>query len=147
MKIYSAGEGETRALGRRIARLLGPGQVVALFGDLGAGKTALVKGLAEGLGITEPVTSPTFTVVNEYHSGRLPLFHFDLYRLGSEEELFDIGWEDYLGRGGVCAVEWSQRAPGLFEDCIRIEIGPGETDRERTIAIEGGGEIFESFGH
>lgn len=147
MEFCSAGEVETEALGRKIAGLLMPGNVLAFFGDLGAGKTAFIKGIAAGLGVTEPVTSPTFTIVNEYHSGRLPLFHFDLYRLEGEEDLYDIGWEDYLGRGGVCAVEWSERAPALFQDCIRILIARGETEQERRITIEGGGDIIESFSH
>jgi tRNA threonylcarbamoyladenosine biosynthesis protein TsaE len=147
MEFCSAGEVETEALGRKVAGLLMPGSVLAFFGDLGAGKTAFIKGIAAGLGVTEPVTSPTFTIVNEYHSGRLPLFHFDLYRLEGEEDLYDIGWEDYLGRGGVCAVEWSERAPALFQDCIRILIARGETEQERRITIEGGGDIIESFSH
>lgn len=147
MEFCSAGEVETEALGRQIAGLLMPGSVLAFFGDLGAGKTAFIKGIAAGLGVTEPVTSPTFTIVNEYHSGRLPLFHFDLYRLEGEEDLYDIGWEDYPGRGGVCAVEWSERAPALFQDCIRILIARGETEQERRITIEGGGDIIESFSH
>lgn len=88
--------------------------MIAYTGDLGAGKTALTRGIAAGLGIEEPVLSPTYTIVNEYRSGRLPLFHFDLYRIGSEDELFEIGWEDYLAQGGVCAVEWSESA-GAFE--------------------------------
>ena len=95
---------ETRALGRTLAQALQGGAVVAFTGDLGAGKTAFVSGMAEGLGIEERVTSPTFTIVNEYEGGRLPLFHFDMYRLGSADELFHIGWEDYLARNGVCAV-------------------------------------------
>ena len=85
-----------------------PGDVLAYYGDLGAGKTAFTRGLASSLGVTEPVPSPTYTIVDEYLSGRLPLFHFDMYRLGSADELFDIGWEDYLARGGICAVEWSE---------------------------------------
>jgi len=101
-------ENETEELGSRLAEKLESGTVIAFTGDLGAGKTAFTRGLARGLGITERVTSPTFTIVNEYEGGRLPLFHFDMYRLGSSDELFDIGWEDYLTRGGVCAVEWSE---------------------------------------
>ena len=108
MEHYSSSVQETEALGRALAQHLTPGTVVAFTGDLGAGKTAFVRGMAQGLGIAQRVTSPTFTIVNEYEGGRLPLFHFDMYRLGSADDLFDIGWEDFLRRGGVCAVEWSE---------------------------------------
>ena len=129
---------ETEALGARLARALEPGAVVAFTGDLGAGKTAFVRGLARGLGIRDRVTSPTFTVVNEYEGGRLPLFHFDLYRLGSADELFDIGWEDYLARGGVCAVEWSERMEELLEPgTIRVDLRRGEDEDRRVITVEG----------
>lgn len=101
MQIQTHSPEETEAVGRKLAVQLQPGDVLAYYGDLGAGKAA-------GLGVTEPVTSPTYTIVNEYLSGRLPLFHFDMYRLGSADELFDIGWEDYLARGSICAVEWSE---------------------------------------
>ena len=137
-QFITSSEGETEDLGRRLGQRLGPGAVIAFTGGLGAGKTAFVRGLARGLGITDRVTSPTFTIVNEYEGGRLPLFHFDMYRLGSSEELFEIGWEDYLARRGVCAVEWSENvADALEEDAIRIEIGRGETDSRRVIRIEG----------
>ena len=129
---------ETEALGARLARALEPGAVGAFTGDLGAGKTAFVRGLARGLGIRDRVTSPTFTIVNEYEGGRLPLFHFDLYRLGSADELFDIGWEDYLARGGVCAVEWSERMEELLEPgTIRVDLRRGEDEDRRVITVEG----------
>ena len=108
MQIQTHSPEETEAVGRKLAVQLQPGDVLAYYGDLGAGKTAFTRGLASGLGVTETVTSPSYTIVNEYLSGRLPLFHFDMYRLGSADELFDIGWEDYLARGGICAVEWSE---------------------------------------
>jgi tRNA threonylcarbamoyladenosine biosynthesis protein TsaE len=131
-------EEETEALGARLAAVLTPGTVVAFTGDLGAGKTAFTRGLARGLGVTDRVTSPTFTIVNEYEGGRLPLFHFDMYRLASSEELFDIGWEDYLQRGGVCAVEWSENvSDALEEDALSVEISRGEQDGQRVIVIEG----------
>ena len=137
-RYVSNSEGETEDLGRRLGLRLGPGAVVAYTGDLGAGKTAFTRGLARGLDISERVTSPTFTIVNEYEGGRLPLFHFDLYRLGSSDELFDIGWEDYLARGGVCAVEWSENvADALEEDAIRVDLRRGESDGQRIITIEG----------
>lgn len=139
MRIISNSADETRALGRRLAPRLLPGTVIAFTGDLGAGKTAFVSGLAEGLGIRDRVTSPTFTIVNEYAGGRLPLFHFDLYRLGGADELFDIGWEDYLARGGVCAVEWSENAAEAFlaEAPVFINIVRGETDTQRILDVEG----------
>ena len=109
---------ETEALGERLAEQLRPGDVVAYFGDLGAGKT-------------------TYTLVNEYLSGRMPLFHFDMYRLGSSDELFDIGWEDYLARGGVCAVEWSENVADALTGAISVSIRRlGDMDRE--ITLEGG---------
>lgn len=129
---------ETENIAFELAKSLNPGDIIAFSGDLGAGKTAFTRGLARGLGISEPITSPTFTIVNEYDSGRLPLFHFDLYRLNSEDDLFDIGWEDYLERGGVCAVEWSENAPGLMKDAIRVSILKSEeSDFGRTVSIEG----------
>lgn len=129
---------ETEALGARLAQVLRPGDVIAYTGDLGAGKTAFTRGLASGLGVTSRVTSPTFTIVNEYEGGRLPLFHFDMYRLGSSDDLYDIGWEDYLERGGVCAVEWSEIVDDALEDdAIRVDIRRGENDRQRIITMTG----------
>ena len=137
-RFITNGPDETEALGARLARALGPGAVVAFTGDLGAGKTAFVRGLARGLGIPDRVTSPTFTIVNEYEGGRLPLFHFDLYRLSCADELFDIGWEDYLARGGVCAVEWSERMEELLEPgTIRVDLRRGEDEDRRVITVEG----------
>ena len=131
---------ETEDVGAQLAGRLGPGAVVAFTGDLGAGKTAFVRGMARGLGIEDRVTSPTFTIVNEYEGGRLPLFHFDMYRLGSSEELFDIGWEDYLARGGVCAVEWSENIDDALEGgCVRVDIRRGGSDDQRFITITGEG--------
>ena len=121
-RVYTSSEEETEACGQELAEGLGPGSVVALYGDLGAGKTAFVRGLARGLGVRESVSSPTFTIVNEY-PGAIPLFHFDMYRLRDEGELFDIGWEDYLDRNGVCALEWSERVEGaLGPDTVRVTL-------------------------
>ena len=136
MEYCSNSVAETEELGAQLAARLRPGDVVAYTGDLGAGKTAFTRGIARGLWIPERVTSPTFTIVNEYEGGRLPLFHFDLYRLGDPEELFDIGWEDYLARGGVCAVEWSENVAGALEDePIRVDIRRGAHDGQRVISI------------
>ena len=112
------------------------GAVIALYGELGAGKTAFVRGLARGLGVDESVVSPTFTIVNEY-AGRRELFHFDMYRLGGADELFDIGWDDYLSREGICAVEWSENVPEAF-DGTEIRVTIEKTDRDgRRITVEG----------
>ena len=146
MQITTYSADETQALGTKLAKRLQPGDVIAYVGDLGAGKTALTRGIAQGLGITDIVTSPTYTIVNEYLTGRLPLFHFDMYRLGSSDELFDIGWEDYLARGGVCAVEWSENVEDALQGAIRVTIekDPFEADTRRII-IEGGSR-FEAPG-
>ena len=128
---------ETEQVGAALAQTLQPGTVIAYRGDLGAGKTAFTRGLARGLDYAEPVTSPTYTIVNEYLGGRLPLFHFDMYRLASSDDLWDIGWEDYLDRGGVCAVEWSENVADAMENAILVTIektGP----EARRIVIEGG---------
>ena len=139
MQITTHSADETQALGQKLASRLVPGDVIAYFGDLGAGKTAFTRGLAQGLGITDPVTSPTYTIVNEYLSGRSPLFHFDMYRLSSSDELFDIGWEDYLSRGGVCAVEWSENVEDALQDAIRVTIEKDADEPDtRHITITGG---------
>ena len=137
MRYLSFSPSDTEAFGIRLAKCLKPGSVVAFTGALGAGKTALTRGLARGLGCTARVTSPTFTIVNEY-GGNVPLFHFDMYRLRSSDELYDIGWDDYLARGGVCAVEWSERvADALPPDSVVVDIARGETDDSRIITVTG----------
>ncbi len=127
-------EQETEALGERFARELPDGTVVAMYGDLGAGKTAFVRGMARGMGLSCRVSSPTFTIVNEY-LGERELIHFDMYRLSGAEELFEIGWEDYLSRGAVCAVEWSEKVEdAFFGDEIRVTIEKlGDSQRRITI--------------
>ena len=142
MEYITNSPSETEAVGAALARVLQPGTVIAYRGDLGAGKTAFTRGLARGLGVTDRVTSPTYTIVNEYLGGRIPLFHFAMYRLGSEDELFDIGWDDYLERGGVCAVEWSENVWGAMEDAIVITITRLDEDT-RKIDIEGGDLIAD----
>ena len=137
MRYISNSVEETEQIGAQLSRDLPSGSIVAFTGDLGAGKTAFVRGMARGLGIEERVTSPTFTIVNEYDGGIRALFHFDLYRLSDSDELFDIGWEDYLARDGICAVEWSERAVEAMEKCVRVDITRGETDAQRIIDIEG----------
>ena len=146
MTVITKSPEQTELLGKKLAAFLRPGDVIAYYGDLGAGKTAFTRGLAAGLGIREAVTSPTYTIVNEYLSGRMPLFHFDMYRLSSSDELFDIGWKDYLARGGVCAVEWSENVADALTDAISITIekDPAQLDW-RKITIEGGAR-FEALG-
>ena len=134
---------ETETVGAALGKILPAGAVIAYRGDLGAGKTAFTRGLARGLGYKEPVTSPTYTIVNEYLDGRLPLFHFDMYRLASSDDLWDIGWEDYLDRGGICAVEWSENVADALENAITVCIEKtGENSRKITVE---GGEMLAAF--
>lgn len=139
MQFVSHSTQETEQFGEEVSKSLRGGDVLAFTGSLGMGKTAFTRGLARGLGCRGRVTSPTFTIVNEY-DGKTPLFHFDMYRLGSSDELFDIGWDDYLARGGVCAVEWSERvSDALPDDTIYVDIARGEEDENtRTITVTGG---------
>ena len=138
MEYLSHSPEETEHIGEMLGRRLRPGTVVAYRGGLGMGKTAFTRGLARGLDCRDRVTSPTFTIVNEY-DGATPLFHFDMYRLGSSDELFDIGWEDYLTRGGVCAVEWSERVDDAMPaDTLWVDIARGTGESDRIITITGG---------
>ena len=123
MEIITHSERETEAAGAALAAKLPDGAVVAMYGELGSGKTAFVRGMARGMGIGCRVSSPTFTIVNEYE-GERTLIHFDMYRLGSADELWGIGWDDYLDRGAVCAVEWSENVQDAFtgnEVTVRFE--------------------------
>ena len=133
---------ETENIGEQLGKVLQPGTVLAYRGDLGAGKTAFTRGVARGLGCTDTVTSPTYTIVNEYLSGRMPLFHFDMYRLKSADDLWDIGWEDYLERGGVCCVEWSENVADAMEDAITVTIEK-TGEESRRIVVEG--ESYADF--
>ena len=133
---------ETEAVGAALGKRLNAGAVIAYQGDLGAGKTAFTRGLARGLGCRETVTSPTYTIVNEYLGGRLPLFHFDMYRLRSSDDLWDIGWEDYLDRGGICAVEWSENVDDAMENAVYVTIHK-TGEKSRRIEIQGGEELAD----
>ena len=138
MTVITNSEAETEQAGAAFSAGLPAGAVIALYGGLGAGKTAFVRGMARGMGLDCRVSSPTFTIVNEYLGPR-PLFHFDMYRLESAGELFDIGWEDYLGRGGVCAVEWSENVEEAFEGGeIRVRITPLDGNRRKIEIGEAG---------
>ena len=142
MQYITNSPSETEAIGAALGKILRPGTVIAYRGDLGAGKTAFTRGLARGLGCRELVTSPTYTIVNEYLGGRLPLFHFDMYRLKSSDDLWDIGWEDYLDRGGVCAVEWSENVDDAMENAVYITIEK-LGDETRRITVEGGENLAD----
>lgn len=133
-KVILHTEEETERFGEELAAELKAGDILALEGGLGAGKTTLARGIARGLGYQGRVTSPTFAIVGEYLGGRLDMFHFDLYRLDGEDALYDIGWEDYLARGGVCVVEWAQVAPSAF---------PPETTWVRYSTDESGARVLE----
>lgn len=129
-------ESDTRAFGLELAEKLQPGDVIALVGDLGTGKTALTRYIAEGLGVTETISSPTFTIVKEYSSGRIPLFHFDVYRLSDGGELLDIGADEYLNGNGACIIEWADIvADVLPDDAIVIQLLYGENEGERIAVI------------
>ena len=140
-RLHIASEKETERIGEAIGRAAEPGTVVALIGDLGTGKTTLTKSIARGLGVTETVTSPTFNIIREYKSGRIPLYHFDVYRIGDPDEMFELGYEEYFYGDGICVVEWADIIEELLpEDAviIRIERGASEEEREYRIESEDG---------
>ncbi len=129
-------EKETEKFGRELGAGAKAGTVIALIGDLGTGKTTLTKYIAAGLGVTEQVTSPTFTIIKEYRTGRIPLFHFDVYRIGDIDEMFEIGYEEYFFGDGVCVIEWADIIEELIpEDALTIRITRGESDEERVYEI------------
>ena len=131
---------ETRALGKRLASLLREGDVLLLFGDLGAGKSEMTRGIAEGLGVRSTVTSPSFTILNVYDEGCVPLYHFDWYRLESAEELYEMGMDEYLGGDGIAVVEWPSQCPeAIPEAYLAVKLEPvGENEREITLTPMGG---------
>ena len=140
-RIHIANEKDTEKLGEKIGQKVQPGTVIALIGDLGTGKTTLTKSIARGLGVTETVTSPTFNIIREYRSGRLPLYHFDVYRIGDPDEMFELGYEEYFYGDGVCVVEWADIIEELLpEDAMVITIDRGASDEEREYEIEGATE-------
>lgn len=131
-RIIIKNEKETERFGMDFGKTVQPGTVVALIGDLGTGKTTLTKAIAKGLAISEVITSPTFNIVKEYDSGRLPLYHFDVYRIGDVDEMYELGYEEYFYGSGVCIVEWADLIEELLpEDAVRITIEYGETEGER----------------
>ena len=135
--LHIANEKETEKLGERIGQAAKPGMVIALIGDLGTGKTTLTKSIARGLGVTETVTSPTFNIIREYKSGRIPLYHFDVYRIADPDEMFELGYEEYFYGDGICVVEWADIIEELLpEDAVIIRIGRGAEEEEREYTIE-----------
>lgn len=137
-EILIENEEETKRFGHQLASHLKPGSVVALFGDLGTGKTSLTKYIGQGLGIKELITSPTFTVIQEYRNGKLPLYHFDVYRLQDENELFDLGYEEFFYGQGVTVIEWAEKIKGLLpSDAISIHIDYGKKEDQRRYLING----------
>ena len=139
--LHIASEKETEKLGEAIGRAAVPGMVIALIGDLGTGKTTLTKSIARWLGVTETVTSPTFNIIREYRSGRIPLFHFDVYRIADPEEMYELGYEEYFYGDGVCVVEWADLIEELLpEDAVIIRMNRGASEEEREYTIEGGNE-------
>ncbi len=137
MQIVTNSAAETEALGERVAARLKGGEVLALFGPMGMGKTAFTRGLARGLGVRGEVSSPTFALVHE-HAGRIPLYHFDMFRVTSWDDLYSTGFFDYLGGDGVLAIEWSENIEGaLPQDAVRITVSRGEEEDRRVFSIEG----------
>ncbi len=131
-KIVIKNEEETKNFGEKLCERLTAGSIVALIGDLGTGKTALTKAIAAGLGVTDMITSPTFNIVKQYDSGRLPLYHFDVYRIGDVDEMYEIGYEEYFFGEGVCVIEWADLIEEIIpDDAVRIEIEYGEKEGER----------------
>ena len=131
-KVFIKNQNETKEFGAALAGEVKAGDVVALVGELGTGKTALTRYIAEALGVAEDVTSPTFTIINEYKSGRLPLYHFDVYRLSCEEEMYDLGCEEYFYGDGVSIIEWADKIRGMIprgSTVIRLSYGCGEDER------------------
>lgn len=142
MVIESFRAEDTFALGKRLGENAKPGDVYTLVGDLGVGKTVFTQGLAEGLGIEEPVSSPTFTIVQVYEEGRLPLYHFDVYRIGDVSEMDEIGYEDYFYGEGVCLIEWADLITEILPErytriCIEKDLEKGFDYRKITVTEEG----------
>ena len=139
--LHITSEQETEQLGERIGQTAKPGTVIALIGDLGTGKTTLTKSIARGLGVTETVTSPTFNIIREYRSGRIPLYHFDVYRIADPDEMFELGYEEYFYSDGICVVEWADIIEELLpEDAVIIHIERGASEEEREYRIGGESE-------
>lgn len=146
LKIISKSLEDTGNLASRLSLYLTPGSVICLSGDLGAGKTAFAQGLGKGLGIAEYITSPTYTIINEYYSGRIPLYHFDVYRLGSSDEMLELGCDEYFFGNGITVIEWADNVfDRLPQQKLWITICVGDNPNERIIKIEAYGSIYEAI--
>ena len=133
VKIYLDGEEQTKEIGYKLGKLLTPGSVICLIGDLGAGKTTMTQSLAKAIGVDDYITSPTFTIVNEYE-GDMPLYHFDVYRIGSSEEMYDIGYDEYINSDGVCIIEWANLINDILPDeYLDIELSYNGMGREMVL--------------
>lgn len=140
MVIETTTREETLAFGEKIGRQAFPGMVICVDGDLGTGKTVLAQGIAKGLGVAEPVVSPTFTIIQEYRDGRIPFYHFDVYRIEEPEEMYEVGFEDYFYGDGVCMIEWAELIRELLPEGyvhITIEKQADRGDDYRRIRAEG----------
>lgn len=136
---------DTEQFGYKLGKILKGGEIICLIGDLGAGKTTMTKSIAKGLDVEEYVTSPTFTLINEYR-GRVPLYHFDVYRLEKVESIYDLGFEEYFYSNGVSIIEWANKIKNVLpEDVLTIEINRGSNDEERILNIYGSGERNKSI--
>ncbi len=136
-KVYLKDEEETKSFGNKLGEIVKKGSIICLLGDLGAGKTTFTQSLAKGLGVCDYVTSPTFTIVNEY-DGRIPLYHFDVYRIGSSEEMYDIGYDEYINSDGVCIIEWANLIEDIVpEERLTIELKYVEDGREMILTPKG----------
>lgn len=145
MEIRINGLKETEDFGIKLGRLLEPGDIVCLNGELGAGKTTMTKSIGIGLGVEEYITSPTFTLINQYR-GRMPVYHFDVYRLENVEELYDLGFDEYFFGNGICIIEWAEKIERMLpEDRLVIDIKNGENIDERTLHISGHGPRYEEL--
>lgn len=146
--LHITNEKETERIGEAIGRAAKPGMIIALIGDLGTGKTTLTKSIARGLGVTETVTSPTFNIIREYRSGRIPLYHFDVYRIADPEEMYELGYEEYFYGDGICVVEWADIIEELLPEeaaIIRIERGASEEEREYRITCDHEDPLWEKI--
>lgn len=145
VKIKLSGLEETKKFGERLGSLLQGGDIICLMGDLGAGKTTLTKSIGKGLGVEDYITSPTFTLINEY-KGRVWVYHFDVYRLEGEDDLLDLGYEDYFYSNGVTIIEWGDKIEGILpEERINLRIEKGEALDDRIVNLYGYGERYRQI--